>query len=139
VELNIFNINLSMDNKNREKISEFAKELSEFLKKDEKTETSILEQVQNEQRVTVEYRDKMHVERNNILNNYAKENSIGSLVYSFRLRDIDISYSRHDYFRRIICNIIGKWVENGEYTNDEKTLKKLIEDILYYNIKKAIE
>ena len=69
---------------------------------------------------------------------YAKDNSIGSLVYAFRLRDIDIAYSRHDYFRRIVCNIIGKWVENGEYTSDEKTLKKLIEDILYNNLKEAI-
>lgn len=69
---------------------------------------------------------------------YAKDASIGYLVYAFRLRDIAIPYSRHDYFRRIVCNIIGTWVENGEYTSDEKILKKLIEDILYNNIKEAI-
>ena len=69
---------------------------------------------------------------------YAKDASIGHLIYAFRLRDIAIPYSRHDYFRRITCNIIGTWVENGEYTSDEKTLKKLIEDILYNNIKEAI-
>lgn len=73
-----------------------------------------------------------------VLIDYANDNSIGHLVYAFRLRDIDISYSRHDYFRRIVCNIIGQWVENGEYTSDEKTLKKLIEDILYNNLKEAI-
>lgn len=75
----------------------------------------------------------------NYLIDYAKDNSIGNLLYAFRLRDIDISYSRHDYFRRIVCNVIGKWVENGDYTSDEKTLKKLTEDILYNNLKEAIQ
>ena len=29
-----------------------------------------------------------------------------------------ISYSRHEYFRRILCNLIGTWVEDGEIPND---------------------
>ncbi len=37
-----------------------------------------------------------------------------------------LSYPRHEYFRRILCNLIGGWVENGEYPNDEKALKELI-------------
>lgn len=44
-----------------------------------------------------------------------------------------LSYARHDYFRRILCNLIGKWVENGEYPNDEAALKKIVEGICYYN------
>lgn len=44
-----------------------------------------------------------------------------------------LSYTRHDYFRRIMCNLIGKWVENGEYPNDEKALKKIVQGICYYN------
>lgn len=44
-----------------------------------------------------------------------------------------LSYARHDYFRRILCNLIGKWVENGEYPNDEKALKKIVEGICYNN------
>ncbi len=44
-----------------------------------------------------------------------------------------LSYTRHDYFRRILCNIIGTWVENGEYPNDKKALKKIVEGICYYN------
>ena len=44
-----------------------------------------------------------------------------------------LSYARHDYFRRILCNIIGKWVEDGEYPNNEKSLKKIVEGICYYN------
>ena len=30
-----------------------------------------------------------------------------------------LSYARHDYFRRILCNLIGSWVENGEYPNHD--------------------
>lgn len=44
-----------------------------------------------------------------------------------------LSYTRHEYFRRILCSLIGKWVENGEYPNDEKSLKKIIEGISYNN------
>ncbi len=44
-----------------------------------------------------------------------------------------LSYTRHDYFRRILCNLVGEWVENGEYPNDQKALKELIEGICYKN------
>ena len=44
-----------------------------------------------------------------------------------------LSYARHDYFRRILCNLIGNWVENGEYPNDEAALKKIVEGICYNN------
>lgn len=37
-----------------------------------------------------------------------------------------ISYPRHEYFRRILCNLIGGWVENGEYPEDEKRLGALV-------------
>ncbi|MCM3768243.1 glucuronate isomerase [Neobacillus niacini] len=47
-----------------------------------------------------------------------------------------ISYSRHEYFRRILCNLVGEWVEDGEVPNDEALLKKLIENICYNNAKK---
>ena len=47
-----------------------------------------------------------------------------------------LSYARHEYFRRILCNLIGTWVENGEYPNDEKTLGALVQDICYYNAKR---
>ena len=35
-----------------------------------------------------------------------------------------VSYPRHEYFRRIFCNLIGRWVEDGEYPNDSRCLKK---------------
>ena len=44
-----------------------------------------------------------------------------------------LSYPRHDYFRRILCNLIGKWVENGEYPNNDASLKKIVEGICYSN------
>lgn len=44
-----------------------------------------------------------------------------------------LSYTRHEYFRRILCELIGEWVESGQYPNDEKHLKKLVEDICYHN------
>lgn len=44
-----------------------------------------------------------------------------------------LSYARHDYFRRILCNIIGGWVENGEYPNNKAALKRIVEGICYYN------
>ncbi len=44
-----------------------------------------------------------------------------------------LSYTRHDYFRRILCNLVGTWVENGEYPNDQKALKEIIEGICYKN------
>lgn len=46
-----------------------------------------------------------------------------------------LSYTRHEYFRRILCNLIGEWVENGEYPNDQKQLKEIVEGICYTNAK----
>ena len=44
-----------------------------------------------------------------------------------------LSYPRHEYFRRILCELIGGWVENGEYPKDMKTLEKIIKGISYNN------
>jgi len=46
-----------------------------------------------------------------------------------------LSYPRHEYFRRILCNLLAEWVDNGEYPRDETTLKKIVEGISYYNAK----
>ncbi len=49
-----------------------------------------------------------------------------------------LSYPRHEYFRRILCNVIGTDVENGEipFTGYEKErVEKMVEDISYYNAK----
>lgn len=50
-----------------------------------------------------------------------------------------LSYPRHEYFRRILCNFVGGLVENGEYPWDEEFLGKVIEDICINNAKKFIK
>jgi len=44
-----------------------------------------------------------------------------------------LSYTRHEYFRRILCNLIGNWVENGEYPADMDVLGEIVEKISYTN------
>ena len=46
-----------------------------------------------------------------------------------------VSYPRHEYFRRILCNLIGEWVENEEYPEDFETLEEIIKGICYNNAK----
>ena len=46
-----------------------------------------------------------------------------------------MSYPRHEYFRRILCNIFGEEMENGELPNDKDWIKKVIQDICYNNAK----
>lgn len=44
-----------------------------------------------------------------------------------------LSFPRHEYFRRILCNLIGNWVEKGEAPEDYKLLGKMVQDISYNN------
>ncbi len=44
-----------------------------------------------------------------------------------------LSYTRHEYFRRILCELIGGWVENGEYPEDMRALEEIIRGICYEN------
>ena len=50
-----------------------------------------------------------------------------------------LSYARHEYFRRILCELIGSWVENGEYPNDEKALRTIVEGICVRNAERFFE
>ncbi len=50
-----------------------------------------------------------------------------------------LSYSRHEYFRRILCNLLGQDVENGLIPNDMDLLKEIVQGICYYNAKKFFE
>jgi glucuronate isomerase len=50
-----------------------------------------------------------------------------------------LSYTRHEYFRRILCNMIGGWVENGEYPQDWAQLKKIVEGICYGNAERYFQ
>jgi len=44
-----------------------------------------------------------------------------------------LSYTRHEYFRRILCELAGEWVENGRYPNNRGYLDKLIANLCYHN------
>ena len=44
-----------------------------------------------------------------------------------------VSYPRHEYFRRILCELLGGWVENGEYPADEAALERIVRGISYEN------
>jgi len=44
-----------------------------------------------------------------------------------------LSYSRHEYFRRILCELIGGWVDQGEYPKDMENLKRIVKGISYNN------
>jgi len=44
-----------------------------------------------------------------------------------------VSYPRHEYFRRILCNLLGTWVEEGEYPADWKYLEKIVKDVCFNN------
>lgn len=46
-----------------------------------------------------------------------------------------VSYTRHDYFRRILCNFIGELVEKDEFPEDYEILGEIIHNICYYNAK----
>ena len=46
-----------------------------------------------------------------------------------------LSFPRHEYFRRILCNVIGEDVKRGELPNDMQHLGKMVEDICYHNAK----
>ena len=50
-----------------------------------------------------------------------------------------LSYTRHEYFRRILCNLIGNWVENGEFSSDMDILSEIVTDISYNNAVRYFE
>jgi len=64
-----------------------------------------------------------------IANLYPASLSIGMLTDSRSF----LSYPRHELYRRCLCNYFGKLVERGEYFSDEKYLKKMIQDVCYFN------
>lgn len=46
-----------------------------------------------------------------------------------------LSYTRHEYFRRILCNLLGGWIENGEAPADWDMIGEIVQDICFYNAK----
>ncbi|MCM3714446.1 glucuronate isomerase [Alkalihalobacillus oceani] len=75
-------------------------------------------------------RDGMEEQIKTLANVGILANFIGMLTDSRSL----LSYTRHEYFRRILCNMVGRWVENGEYPAQLDYIGKIIENISYRNI-----
>lgn len=47
-----------------------------------------------------------------------------------------LSFPRHEYFRRLLCRIVGRWVSQGLAPNDHQMLDELISDVCYYNARR---
>ncbi len=76
-------------------------------------------------------RDGMEAQMRSLANLGTLSRFVGMLTDSRSF----VSYTRHEYFRRILCNLIGEWVECGEYPYDLPMLEKIVEGISYRNAK----
>ena len=70
------------------------------------------------------------------LTSLANQGLLGNFVGMLTDSRSFLSYARHEYFRRILCDLLGSWVENGEFPNDPALLEKLVGDICYHNAKR---
>ena len=78
-----------------------------------------------------DHRDGM-IEQLKILGNLGMlSTSVGMLTDSRSF----LSYPRHEYYRRILCNLFGSWVENGEYPNNVNQLGSIVNAICFENAK----
>lgn len=78
----------------------------------------------------MDHRDGMEEQMRVMANTASLGRFIGMLTDSRSF----LSYPRHEYFRRILCNLIGTWVEQGEYPADEEMLRTIIQGICFENI-----
>lgn len=76
-------------------------------------------------------RDGMEAQLRSLANEGVLGNFVGMLTDSRSF----LSYTRHEYFRRILCNLIGGFVANGEYEWNDKILGRIVSDISYNNAK----
>ncbi|NLW20648.1 MAG: glucuronate isomerase [Clostridiales bacterium] len=67
------------------------------------------------------------------LRNLADTGVLGTFIGMLTDSRSLLSYTRHEYFRRVLCDLLGDWVERGEYPQDEQALTQLVKDICYNN------
>lgn len=79
--------------------------------------------------------DGMQKQMNTLSNIGLLSTFVGMLTDSRSL----LSFSRHDYFRRLLCNMMGSEMERGLLPNDENWVGKIIQDICYHNTKNYFE
>ncbi len=70
------------------------------------------------------------------LTNLANLSILGNFIGMLTDSRSFLSYTRHEYFRRILCDLLGKWIENGEYPADYEFVGSMVSDICYNNAKK---
>ncbi len=63
----------------------------------------------------------------------ANEGVLGNFVGMLTDSRSFLSYPRHEYFRRVLCSVIGEWVEQGKYPADMELLGDIVRDISYNN------
>jgi len=78
-----------------------------------------------------DHKDGMELQMRAFANNGVLSTFAGMLTDSRSF----LSYTRHEYFRRILCNLVGNWAENGEYPADFEKLEEIVKNISYYNAK----
>jgi glucuronate isomerase len=83
------------------------------------------------------FNDHKHGMRQQLID-YANHGVLGNFIGMLTDSRSYLSFARHEYFRRVLCDLIGEWAENGEVINDKEYLGNLVEDICYYNIKKYL-
>jgi len=66
---------------------------------------------------------------------FAEQGVLGNFIGMLTDSRSFLSYTRHEYFRRILCNLIGKWVDSGKIPNKTEYLGSLVQDICYNNVK----
>lgn len=76
-------------------------------------------------------RDGMEAQMNALANLGLLSQFVGMLTDSRSF----LSFPRHEYFRRILCNMIGEWVENGEFPHDMSLLGEIVQNICFTNAK----
>lgn len=69
------------------------------------------------------------------LENYANLGYLAGFIGMLTDSRSFLSYPRHEYFRRILCRILGQWIEEGMYPYDLETVGNIVQDISYYNAK----
>ena len=70
------------------------------------------------------------------LKSYASSGYLAGFVGMLTDSRSFLSYPRHEYFRRILCRVIGEWVEQGMYPEDLDTLKEIVRGVCYENTKR---
>ena len=78
-----------------------------------------------------DHRDGMEAQMRSLADEGVLGDFIGMLTDSRSF----LSYPRHEYFRRIFCNLLGQWVENGEFPDDDRMLFRLADNVCFLNAK----